>query len=126
MANNARAEVDFELDGRKFTGRADFSALCAIESEFGCSVTSFVKSMTDLENFRMYNTAFILHACIKAVEGKDAPSVNEVGDMMMADGWQNSIQHAMMLLTKGVTTLDDEDEAKAGKPGRKRKASRKT
>lgn len=117
MANNARGEVDFTLDGRKFTGRADFNALCAIETEFGCSVTSFVQSMTDLENFRMHNTAFILHVCIKSVEGNNAPSLNEIGNLMMADGWQNAIQYAMTLLTKGVTTLDDEDDAKSGKSG---------
>ncbi len=115
MANNARGEVDFKLGDRSFTGRADFNALCAIESEFNESVMSFMISLQDVTKVRLHKIVFVLHACIKAVEGKDAPALPEIGQLVVEDGIVHALQPMTELLKKGVNTLDDEEDEAAGK-----------
>lgn len=85
MANRHRGEVTIKLDGKNYTLRPTFEALCELEDRLDDSVIRILASMQG-GRIRLNALTHIIWAGMWGYDKDKAPSIEEVGQLVMDTG----------------------------------------
>ncbi len=88
MANPHRGEIELTLGAKRRTLRPTFEALAEIESRTGLTMGELAgRALTG--ELGVAHVAVIVWAGIRAVEGDEAPTLLEVGEAVVSDGYSS-------------------------------------
>lgn len=112
MANPHRGEVEVTLDGKSWTLRPTFEALCEIEDSTGVGIAVMLRRFGE-GSFGVRDVAAILAAGIAAT-GKPAPGIERIGEIVVEQGIASFVAPIGVFLA-GAVGIDP-----GGKAGAKR------
>jgi len=90
MANEQRGEVSIKLNDKEYTMRPTFEALCELENRLNTTIPQLIVDLqTGIVSIKAVAT--IIWAGIWGYNKEEAPSIIEVGEMVVSDGMINII-----------------------------------
>jgi hypothetical protein len=84
MTNKTRGEAEIALDGKTYTLRLSFQALCRIEEGTGLRIGTMLRRFAE-GDLGARDMAVVIHAGMHAFDER-APSLDEVGRMVVDEG----------------------------------------
>ena len=116
MANRASGELDITIDGKAYTLRPSYAAICEFE-DGGCSVFEAIQAAGERKSVPLRRMAMAFHSCIKAA-WKPAmgrlPTIDDIGQGIRADGVTEHIGSYVSLLSNMMTGERALKDAQAG------------
>lgn len=107
MDNPLRNEVKVTLDGKEYTMRATFEAICAIESDLRMNLVPIIGNISQ-HNIGVRQCAVVIFHGLRGY-GDNGMTLSEVGDLVMMEG-AGAVANAITdFLNKGM------DGVKVGK-----------
>lgn len=101
MANPTRTEVEIALDGKTYTLQSNFQALCEIEELTGLGVSEILRRVWD-GALSVNQISTVIWSCIRAANSSP-PAIEEVGEMVIAQGLKAFVEPVIRLLGPVVT-----------------------
>lgn len=98
MANPYRGEYSVSLGGKTYKAVVSFDSLANIEDMLGSSLVLLRKARTQAD-MKTKEMAVILHYAIREGEGDNAPSVEELCDLILKEGVLVVFSYVIDLLT---------------------------
>lgn len=95
MANQERGEINLTLGGKEYVLRPTFEALCEMEDRLGITITDLIMEFA-AGKVSIKKVGTVVWAGIYGSMGDKAPTLREVGDMLVKDGM-------MTVITQGGT-----------------------
>jgi hypothetical protein len=90
MANDQRGEVSLKLGGKEYILRPSFEALCELENRLNTTIPQLIVDLqTGIVSIKALAT--IIWAGIWGYDKDRAPTIIEVGEMVVSDGMINVI-----------------------------------
>jgi len=89
MANSLRAENSVTINGKTYTMRASFDAVCEFENAIGKSCFSIIKDLGTGESLTLRVIAAAIWAGIRGAAGKNVektPSLEDIGRSVFSAG----------------------------------------
>ena len=108
-ANRVRGEVELVLGDDRFVLRPTYAAIVALEDALGGVLDLAVQASEGRLSVRTLAVAF--HHCI-AEDSRDRPSVDALGDRIVAAGVVHAVDTYRALLTAILTGGSDADGAR--------------
>ncbi len=114
--SNHRNEMTATIDGRVLILRPSFMELERLESIIGIGLLQYLSNIAETggRSIKVSEVVRILHAAARGGMKDAAPSIEELGDMVLSHGLMESMEIAATFLQKGVLRADAEQNMKEG------------
>jgi len=120
---NNRGELTIVVAGRTLILKPTFTALDELESRLNTGVFAMLQTFSDVKGLRLGTIANVLHCGAVGGMGKAAPSLEEIGDLVLKEGATNVMEHVAAFIQMAVLSpeqiAESEAEAEAEKEATK-------
>lgn len=108
MANRLKGDIDIELGGKKLLLRPTFEGLIEIEDKAGTGLSQILHRFVNKE-WSMKHVAAVIYGGLFHY-GEKAPSFEQVGKQIVAQGVSKFLAPSVMLISKSIAPDKDEQE----------------
>jgi len=113
MANKLKGEIDITLGGKKYVLRPTFEGLVELEEKAGAGLSQILYRFSN-KDWSMKHVAAAIYGGLFHY-GEKAPSFEEVGKAIVADGVTSFLAPSVRLLSKSISPDKDEEEVASEK-----------
>lgn len=108
MANRLKGDIDIELGGKKYLLRPTFEGLLEIEDKAGVGLSQILHRFIN-KDWSMKHVAAVIYGGLLHY-GEKAPSFEEVGKKIVADGVKSFLTPSVILLSKSISPDKEEED----------------